>query len=180
MKCLRQPAFLNDKPTPITEIWEVRLPLSLWQKIQRIATVRRKTFSTITRFCVFQLAERAALRWHKQMVELHQQDSREIRESEIHRHMVCLYGEDAKLLRLAALELGISVSAFIRLALRIYLRYLAMDLRSGRAVSDALLFWKAIKRWFKIPTSATNHLSLPARRSYFYQSFPPEYRWKYP
>jgi hypothetical protein len=180
MKCSRQPAFLRDKPTPITELWEVRLPIRLWNQIKRIAALRRLTYSTVTRFCAFRLAERSSLRWRRKLRELHAQDKREYKAGQLHRHIVCLYGEDAKMLRLAAIELGVTVSALIRLTLRLYLRHTAMEKQNQRHVSDAFLFWNAIKRWIKIPLFAYNDYSLPAERRYLYQSFPPKSRWGYP
>lgn len=181
MQCRRQPRFLEGRPTPITDVWEVRIPQKLWCTIVRIARSRRKTFSTITRLCVFALAERSALRWRSKLRELNQLDKEELKAAScVHRHMLCLYGEDAKLIRLASLELKITVSAFIRLALRFYLRYFAMEKHSRRYPTDAILFWKAIKRWIAITLYATNEFSLPDTRRYIYQSFPPDYRWGFP
>jgi hypothetical protein len=39
---------------------------------------------------------------------------------------MCLYGDDEKLIRVAAMDLGITMSAFIRLALELYLYLLAI------------------------------------------------------
>ncbi|GAB4440099.1 MAG: hypothetical protein OHK0011_22610 [Turneriella sp.] len=80
-------------------------------------------------------------------------------------------------MRLAALELGITVTAFVRLALRLGLRHLAMEKQSRRYVSDTFLFWRAIKRWAHVKLHATNHLTIPDIRRYLYSSFPPEMRW---
>lgn len=174
MQCQRQPAFLKGKPTQITEIWEVRLPEKLWRILQRHAVTRKKTLSTITRFCALPLADRGGLRWFSWMLELQKLDREEYAASPHHRHMVCLYGEDALLLRLAALRLRISVSAFIRLALRMYLQRLAMENHSKKAVSNELLYWLGIKRWYKIPLTV---LTAPLSQRFLFLSFPPEYRW---
>jgi hypothetical protein len=180
MKCTRQPRFLADKPTPITEIWEVRLPQTLWRKVRHISKGRRITYSMISRFCAFELAERGALRWRKVLKSLHARDKQEYAQGDHHRHLVCLYGEDAQLLRLAAMRLGISVSALIRLALRLYLRHFDMEFHSKRYVTYAHLFWKAIKRWVAIPQYAFNSLAIPNQRIFHFQSVPPEWRWSYP
>ncbi len=180
MKCTRQPKFLKRKSATISEVWEVRMPPRLWRSVCSAAHRRHTSFSLISRFCVFALAERSHLRWRRGLSELFQIDKREYAEGNHHRHMVCLYGEDARLLRLAALQLGISVSGLIRLALRFYLRYFAMEIHSRRYVSDACLFWKGIKRWISIPLIAINGLSVPDQRRFLFQSFPPELRWGYP
>jgi hypothetical protein len=180
MKCTRQPKFLIGKPTPITALWEVRMPISLWQKVCAIAELRETTFSSITRFCAFALAERNCLRWRKTLAKLKEVDKKEYAEGKHHRHIVCLYGEDARLLQLAALQLGISVSALIRIALRLYLRRLAAEIHSRRYVTEACMFWRGIKRWIAIPLTALNDLTLPVLRSFTFHSFPPELRWGYP
>jgi len=179
MRCRKQPSFLVGKPTPINEIWEVRIPIRLWTEIKKCAQKRKCTLSTITRFCAFALAERSSLKWRNKLWMLHELDKREYRHSVAHRHLMCLYGDDAKMLRLAAVELGISVSALIRLALRLYLRHIAMENQSKRQITSTDIFWKAIKRWIAIPLFSGNSFSLPAHRQYFYQSFPPEHRWSY-
>lgn len=185
MKCTKQPAFLEGKPTPITDVWEVRLSPLVWGKICITAKKHRLTFSSVTRFCVFELAERGSLRKHRKFSELLKQEmlervSTKLRNAREHRHMVCFYGEDIALVRMAALRLGVTVSAFIRLALCLYLRYFAMDFHSTRRVTAEMIFWKGIKRWIKIPLTAINEFSLPAVRSFLFLSFPPEDRWGYP
>jgi hypothetical protein len=180
MKCKRQPILLAGKPDAISELWEVRMPMALWRKLCQTAQSRGTSFSWISRFCAFALAERNRLSWRRKFLELRDIDLQEYSAGNHHRHMVCLYGEDARMLRLAALQWGISVSALIRLSLRFYLRYFDMDVHSKRYVSDACLFWKGIKRWIAIPLTAENHLSLPTQRTFTFQSFPPERRWRYP
>jgi hypothetical protein len=180
MKCYKQPKFLEGKPTPIAELWEVRIPSNLWRKIKYLARLHRTTYSTITRFCAFQLAMDANLHWHKKLLALKKEDNCEYKAGGLHRHMMCLYGQDAKMLRLAAIELGISVSALIRLALRLYLQDLAMESRSRERVDYRVLFWKAIKHWVEIPLFAINQYGIPIYRRFFHQSFPPQWRWNYP
>jgi hypothetical protein len=50
---------------------------------------------------------------------------------------MCLYGDDEKLIRVAAMDLGITMSAFVRLALELYLDMLAMEKQSKPYVTDA-------------------------------------------
>lgn len=180
MKCNKQPAFLANKPTSIAEIWEVRLPQGLWLRVRKLAMNQGQTFSTVTRLCAFELAEMDPKSAPAKLRALKKKDREEYGEGSHHRHMVCLYGEDARLLRLAALQMGISVSAFIRLALRLYLSLLAMEFHSKGAQSWELVFWKGIKRWLAIPLTALNHLSLPTLRQFTFHSFPPELRWGWP
>jgi hypothetical protein len=120
--------------------------IALWQRVCAIAGLRETTFSAITRFCAFALAESNHLRWRKTLSKLKEVDKREYAEGKYHRHIARLYGEDARLLQLAAVELGISVSALIRITLRLYLRRLAAEIHSRRYITDACMFWRGIKR----------------------------------
>ena len=178
MRCLRQPAFLYNKPTPICDIWEVRLSSRLWQHLRKIASIRRCTYSTITRFCIFQLAEFEQLR----CTALFTRINSEIRKDSViacqfHRHMVCLYGDDVKLLRLAAMQLNMTVSAFIRLALWRYLPRLAQENRSHRNLTGEQLFRLGTKRWMIISYSGLNHERSPAMRQFAFASFPAWFWW---
>lgn len=181
MQCRKQPRFLEGRPTPITDVWEVRLPTRLWEQICRLAHSRGVTFSTITRYCIFRLAAHHALRWKKKLLELHKEDRRAYNEAQgLHRHMVCFYGEDLKLVRIMALELGITVSAFIRLAVRLYLRFLAMEKQSRRYPDDKELFWRAIKIWLEVRFCPQVEDNSPLFLRHLPLSFPPEWRWGYP
>ena len=178
MRCQAQPNFLKHRPIQITDIWEVHLPLSTWRSIRQLAKKRNRSFSTVTRYCIFRLAEKASLRWFGKL----QKAQKEIREnlacSEIlHRHMVCLYGEDVMLLRIAALKLRITVSAFIRLSLQLFLPRLATDFHNCQKVSDKELFWCGIKRWQTVPISALNIQKVPHIRIFAFGGFFPWQWW---
>ena len=91
-----------------------------------------------------------------------------------------LYGEDVLLLRMAALRLGLTVSAFLRLALHIYLPKLAAKSHDKEHISTAELFWRGIKRWKQIALTAVNHGSFPAIRQFTFSSFMPWEWWGKP
>jgi hypothetical protein len=78
--------------------------------------------------------------------------------------MLCLYGEDEKLVRLAALDLGLTLTAFVRLALARYLGVLAMEKHSRRYVTDDRLKWEAIRFTEKTHIFATNNAGYPLLR----------------
>ncbi len=183
MKCTKQPAFLEGKSTPITDVWEVRLPVPLWNRMKAAAKEHRTTFSTITRLCVFELAERSSLRMRGVFKEMCVANRAECQGADLHRHMVCFYGKDVQLVRMAAMRLGITVSAFIRLALKLYLRHFAVDFHSQRPrveITPEMIFWKGIKRWISIAITTVNEFSIPLSRKYTFLSFPPESRWGWP
>ena len=178
MKCLKQPAFLANKPAKISNVWEVHLSQKLWQSLAILAKLRRCSFSTITRYCVFRIVEQQNLRTMPLYSSVLTQVCEEMRETpNEHRHMLCLYGEDEVALRIAAMRLGITVSALIRLALWLYLPRIAMEKHSSRSVADIVLFWRGIKRWAQIRCNATNTLGIPTLRSFTFSSFAPHTWW---
>ncbi len=181
MNCSTQPLFLRNKPDHITELWEVRLPVKLWLRIQAIASRKKVTYSTITRYCSFMLAERSSLRGRKAIQKLVRDDRESYRQAELlHRHVACFYGEDVRMLRLAAMQLGVTVSCLIRIALKIFLRHFDMEKHSHLDPSEVALFWRGIKRAIHlIPHHENNHGSF-GKRSFILQSFPPEMRWGWP
>lgn len=74
----------------------------------------------------------------------------------MHRHMMCLYGDDEKIIRLAAMELGLTISAFVRLAIELYLQTLAMVKHNPYAVSHDDLTWEGVRFTESIQIFAVN------------------------
>lgn len=78
--------------------------------------------------------------------------------------MLCLYGEDEKLIRLAAMDLGLTLSAFIRLAIELYLSSLAMVNHSKLKVTDADLTAEGIRFLQQMQIFAANGGPFPLLR----------------
>ena len=149
MKCVRQPKFLLGGPVQIANLLEVHLAAQQWRTIVHLARARRWTFSMMTRFCVLRLANRCQIDWTARLQAAHRNAKLRISiakaEGAVHRHMLCLYGDDEKLIRVAAMDLGITLSAFVRLALELYLHLLAMEKHGRWYVTDAHLVENAIR-----------------------------------
>ena len=178
MKCRRQPAYLLSKSTPITDVWEVRLSENYWAILANSARKRRCSLSNITRYCIFRLAERQNLSWRKFLLKAAIQVKADTPSGkEGHRHLVCFYGEDIKLVRLAAMTLGISVSAFVRLALFLFLPRLALEIHSRKSVSPKELFYLGIKRWQHVHHAALNYFHIPHLRRFAFSNFFPWQWW---
>lgn len=90
---------------------------------------------------------------------------------------MCLYGEDEKIIRLAAMELGLTISAFVRLALELYLPCLAMEKHSQMRVSDAELTWEGIRIIENVQIFAVNGGSRPFYRNLSCTHFDPSGYW---
>lgn len=178
MKCNSQPAFLENRPTKIHDIWEVRISESIWKRIRATSLKYSVSFTCVTRYCTFRLGEKGNhLRTDKFGRVLSQLRSSHNGNQALHRHMACFYGEDVKLVRLAAMEMGVSVSMFIRLALVLYLPRFEMEIHSRKAVTPAELFWRGIKRWIEIAQLKINNFSMPTYRHFTFSSFPPDNWW---
>lgn len=178
MKCKKQPPYLRERPTPITDVWEVRISVNHWQALVNTAKQRRCSFSNITRYCVFRLAERQNLCWRKNLNEAAEKVKTEAPSgNEGHRHLVCFYGEDIRLVRLAAMTLGISVSAFVRLSLFLFLPRLALEIHSRKSVSAKELFLLGTKRWQQVHHAALNNFQTPHMRQFSFSNFFPWQWW---
>lgn len=178
MQCKRQPRFLEGKPVQITHLLEVRLAPTHWNRIKITMCQRRRTYSTITRYCALRLARKCSLRWTpklRQTTEAVQEGLAAARET--HRHMMCLYGDDEKIIRLAAMELGLTITAFVRLAIELYLPMLAMENHSQRFISNAMLTWEGIRFIEEIQVFAENGGSRPFYRNLSCQRFETDSYW---
>lgn len=172
---------MDAKPVKIADVWEVTLPPKLWRSLVSCSRFRKSSYSWVTRYCVFRLAESQNLRWSKSLAKIYNDVRTEVAQGgKLHRHMLCLYGEDIKLIQFAAMQLGISVTAFVRLALAMYLARLAMETHSSKAVTPAEFFQLGIKRWLQIPWRALNIARIPHIRQLLFNGFPPHLWWGAP
>jgi hypothetical protein len=90
---------------------------------------------------------------------------------------MCLYGDDEKIIRLAAMDLGLTITAFVRLAIELYLQTLVMEKRSTRLVSNAHLTLEGIRFIENIQIFAVNSGSRPFYRNLNCECFTCESYW---
>jgi hypothetical protein len=178
MQCKKQPRFLEDKPVQITHLLEVRLAPIHWNRIKLAAWQRRRTYSTITRYCVLRLARKCSLRWTPKLRQM----TAGVRQGlaiahDMHRHTMCLYGDDEKIIRLAAIELGLTITAFVRLALELHLGTLAMEKHGMPIVSNARLTWEGIRLVESVQIFAVNASSRPFYRNLTCEYFDVDSYW---
>mgnify|MGYP000895687787 CR=1 FL=1 len=178
MHCRNQPRFLANRDVEITQVLEIRLAPAYWNRIKIIVWHRRRTYSTLTRYCALRLARQCSLRWTPQLRQglLRVQAAGAVAE-EMHRHMMCLYGEDEKIIRLAALSLGLTITAFVRLAIELYLSRLVMEKHSQYVVTDTDLTWEGVRITEYIQIFATNAGSRPFYRHLSCEYFPVDSYW---
>jgi len=123
----------------ISDVFEVRISVDVWRRIKAAAEINGKTYTWITRYCLFQLIYKSDWRWTDQMELIHL-DLKEQNVVEIHRHMLCLYGDDALNLRCAAAQLGLTINQLVRISIALYL----IRVEKGIATKTDL-FWYGIK-----------------------------------
>ena len=144
MKCRKQPPF--KIPEEIQNTWEVILDLETWDKIKNVRKQTRSTYSWVVRACVFRLLYKFRQPVFRRAMENHSPQI--ANRTTGHRFQLCLYGDDEKILRLAAFELGSSVSALIRLALDLYLSHF---FRKAASITKQILidfFTKVITKFY--------------------------------
>ncbi len=178
MKCKSQPRFLENCQVHITNVLEIRLAPIHWNRIKIAAWQRNRTYSTITRYCVLRLARKCSLRWTPKLQAATQGVQRGLRiAKDMHRHMMCLYGDDEKIIRLAAMDLGLTLTAFVRLALELYLSAFAMEKRNRRPISNLTLTSEGIRFTEEVQIFAENGGGWPYARNLTCIKFPIESYW---
>jgi hypothetical protein len=175
MKCRKQKRYINQE---IASLWEVNVEEKLWRRIVEAANVKggRCTFSWITRYCVFRLMRKKNLRM-RQAMKIHSEriKTRQKSAEKHHRHILCLYGDDEKLLRLAAMQLGITVSQFIRLALVWFLPKIENSI-----VKWEHIFYHGTKICRYFDFTRTNRYKIPFYDKIFYEKWSPLEWWGRP
>ena len=63
MHCQTEHPYLRNKQVQINDVWEVIISIKVWMQIRKIAKERNCSYTTITRYCAFRLAEKEKLRW---------------------------------------------------------------------------------------------------------------------
>ena len=168
MKCNKQPLWAK---TEIKNVWAVNLDVSVWEKIQIAAKIHSRSYSWIVRYCVFQLAHRKNLRWTSRMKDIHR-NIKQHKSVDIHRHQLCLYGEDELLLRSSAVLLGITVSQLIRISLEMFL-----DRILKGKVSRKIFFFRGIKLISSIKEFRSMKNNFIAMYFHSYKPFSQEEYW---
>jgi len=171
--------------TPYVDcILEIRLNQDTWAKIVRIAALKRKSYSWIVRYCVFRLINRdmtedivkntfpgakGGKKWKKfgkmSRIAKNHLGSKSGKHESLHRHKLCLYGDDEFFIRLIAGQFHFSMSHLVRLALEWNLDELER-LSNGRPgrFHHLAFYWLGIKLYngvdFPIITLPHKHLRL--------------------
>jgi len=160
---------------------EIRLSPEIWEKVVRIAAIKKRSYSWVVRYCVFRLIKRKEpflfitnhilepgrhSKWKKFRVadeRARQQAGAEI----FHRHKLCLYGSDEMFIRMTAGFMCCTMSHLVRLSLEWNLDELErLSSDSGSRFHRLAFYWLGIKLYagVELPTCLPEHKNFRLRR----------------
>lgn len=122
--------FNNPKAKgDITGVFEILIPNELWEKIVKAQAKHPKlTFSWITRYALFTMITQKSFWKIAKFAILLKKDKAYSKSREVcHRHLICLYNDDQKRLKIIAAELQRPISVLVRIALFWYLHEFNAD-----------------------------------------------------
>ncbi len=162
-------------------ILEIRISAEIWQRIAKVAESKRKSYSWVVRYCIFRLIRHHSRsyitgnivwrgkRYHR-WVFCDLMNERALRQKQaaiLHRHRLCLYGEDELYIRMTAGVLKITMTHLARLALEWHLSSLERGIGSSFSrFRERAFYWLGIKlfRDVEFPTRSSDYLHIRFRR----------------
>ncbi|MES0490786.1 MAG: hypothetical protein ABUK01_12395 [Leptospirales bacterium] len=141
---------------PIPNILEIRLNQDTWERISQIAVIKGKSYSWVVRYCLFRFIKRNNMKSNpvnfnseKQREKYTMMETRarhHLVEKNLHRHKLCLYGDDELYVRMIAGFLHRTMSHLVRLALEWYLSELErMSTGKPGRFHRLAFYWLGIK-----------------------------------
>lgn len=131
----------------IKDVWQILIDVKTMQRIRQIAIKRKTTLSWVVRYCTFKYISSRPLIWNKKAQELFDATNPNRRkkldfnfENKWHRLQLCLYGSDIRTLQITALQMDITVSDLVRMAIQNII-----DELTSIPPSNTEWYWKGIK-----------------------------------
>jgi len=163
-----------EKYAVIDSILEINLSIETWEKVKTIAEITHSSYSWVVRYALFRLIKKKNFMkfiLNKQIIEkfekVNAEAQRKGRCKNMHRHKLCLYGEDELFIRITAAQMNFSMTHLVRLSLEWYLDdILRAVLKNDRYSSsskrhfDAAWYWLGIKHYcdVEIPNKSCKDL----------------------
>jgi len=174
----RNKTYLKKETFCIDSILEIRLNAETWKRITRIAKIKKKSYSWVVRYAVFRLINRknpvkyiqgwTSVDRHRKFKELNEiiknGAKRDESTSKMHRHKLCLYGDDELFIRLSAAMLHCTMTHLVRLAMEWNLSELERRTfgKSGRFHRSSF-FWLGIKLFQAVELHSLNTSERPLK-----------------
>ena len=140
----------------IPNILEIRLKQDSWERVVRLAGLKKKSYSWVVRYCVFRFIKRQNMKQYLECTTSAKKQEKyaimqrraleHISEEDLHRHKLCLYGDDELWIRITAGILHCTMSHLVRLALEWNLDELECMAHGKSTLYHRLAFyWLGIK-----------------------------------
>ena len=159
---------------PIDCILEIYLPPKTWEKIVRIATVKNRSYSWVVRYCVFRLIkhgdpsryvmdnaiELGSKNKSQKFILLNKRAKQQVGIDKMHRHKLCLYGNDEFFIRIFAGLMHCTMTHLVRLALEWNLDDLEqLSKKKSSRFHRLAFYWLGIKLYsgVDLPTISSPH-----------------------
>jgi len=172
---------------------EIRLNQDTWAKIVQVATLKDKSYSWVVRYCLFRLIKRQMRvdfvqqtfpgakqikKWKKfgalSRVARSHIYSEQGELGSLHRHKLCLYGQDELMIRMTAGMFNFSMSHLVRLALEWHLDELLRLSNGGVSRFHRLAFyWLGIKLYHDVDLPILS----PPDKHFHLKHFDEAYYW---
>jgi len=125
----------------VTEQLEIRIRIEHWQNIVQMAKKHRITFTWVTRLCLFRLLDK----WKnldKEILLANLEEKEAMQKSKekcerLHRHILCLYGDEIRVRFLAA-KLGLTITQLVRIAIILFIASLVDPIERAELVKQGV------------------------------------------
>lgn len=129
----------------IDNVLEIRVDNEVWKRIMLVSEAKKKSYSWVVRYCLFRLIKRN--------LPTKRAPSRNFpgmgaTSTPLHRHRLCLYGNDELYIRMTAALHKITMTSLVRWALLSHLSRLERTLhRFDGRFHELSLYWLGIKHY---------------------------------
>ncbi|MES0489707.1 MAG: hypothetical protein ABUK01_06940 [Leptospirales bacterium] len=155
-------------------ILEIRLKPEIWERIVGIAEMKKRSYSWVVRYCLFRFIKRKDPRKHigyctflfkkGKFEKVHELAKQYPGLDDLHRHKLCLYGEDELFIRITAALMCCTMTHLVRMALEWNIDELEKETyirlsRFRKGFHANAFYWMGIKLYEDVvlPTMGCKH-----------------------
>lgn len=132
----------------VTDVFEIQMRVDMWVKIADCAKRHDVTFSWVTRFCLFEVLKKYADVLNEIELQNYLEKDNLLHDKEqkrrLHRHKLCLHGNDAVHVRFVAHKLGLTISQLLRVCVRMYIQLLFAPIERSYLVQNGIKFLESV------------------------------------